>query len=364
MDVHPPPPVRHYDIPNFRFQDGTVLPAARLAYLDINPDAPSRKVALIPTCFRGKLHTTLNFAASALRDHRIVVVALFGNGESSSPSSADGGFPTSLDYRDCVRAQHALLTKGLGLSGIDVVVGFSMAGQCAYYWAAMHPRFISRGAVAICSSARTSGHNRQFLEGPRAALENAVDYRANVVAATSGAAGLSCKTESPRAIRAFAKAYSAWITSAEWFDQERWRDMGCDSHADWDEAMTGPESGYKGWYADDLLIMLRMWQEADVGVCVDEDGDGGGKQQREGASSSSPLADALSRIAVPVLLMPCDTDQYFRWEASEREAKLLKKARLEVVPSVWGHLAGNGADREATKWMSGKIEAFLQQNGS
>ncbi|KXJ87274.1 Alpha/Beta hydrolase protein [Microdochium bolleyi] len=345
MDVQPPPPVKHHDITDFRFQDGTVLATARLAYLDINPGAPSGKVALVPTCFRGKLHTTLSFADGAFRDHRIIVVALFGNGESSSPSNTSA-FPGRLDYRDCVRAQHDLLTRGLGLSsGIDVVSGFSMAGQTAYYWAAMYPGFLRSGAVVICSSARTSGHNRQFLEGPRAAIEQAVDYHANTT--TSDSAHAASSRESPRAIRAFAKAYSAWLTSAEWFDQECWRELGFDSHEAWDEGSTGPDSGYKGWFADDLLIMLKMWQAGDVSVC-----------SQDGVAKS--LEAALGEIEVPVLLMPCETDQYFRPAANERELKSLKKGKLEVIPGVWGHLAGGGTHPASTKWMSEKIEAFLQ----
>lgn len=350
MATEPKPPIQYYDLPNFRFEDGTVVPVARLAYLDINPTAP--RVALVPTCFRGTLHSTLNFAAGALRHHRVIVVALFGNGESSSPSHAaprpDGpapDFPAALDYRDCVRAQHALLTAHLGVRTVDVVLGFSMGGQCAYYWAAAHPARVRR-AVVICSAARTSAHNRQFLEGPRAALENAVDY------ADVGPRAPSHRA--PRGLRAFAKAYSAWLTSAAWFDQEGWRALGYASHAAWDEDATGPR--YDGCYPNDMLASLRMWQAGDVGVCRT------GSAAAAAAAADPPaqtLAEALAPIEAPVLLMPSQTDQYFRWEASEREAQLLKHGVLEIIPSIWGHLAGMGADKEALAWMDEKIEKFL-----
>ncbi|KZL69401.1 homoserine O-acetyltransferase [Colletotrichum tofieldiae] len=318
-------PVRHFDLPNFAFTDGTSLPLARLAYLDINSTVP--KVALIPTCFKGTLHSTLNFSSGALHNHRIIVIALFGNGESSSPSNTPS-FPASLDYRDCVRAQHALLAH-LGVDVVDVMLGFSMGGQTTYHWTVMYPAVV-RNAVIICSSARTSGHNRQFLEGPSAALENAADYTGEP------------QDHAPRGVRAFGKAYSAWLTSAEWFDQHLYKDMGYDSLRAWDMDTTGPR--YDGWYPNNLLVKLRMWQNGDVGVLAA----GGG------------LDEALKRIEARVLLMPCRTDQYFRPDASEREANLLKKGSLKVIPSVWGHLAGAGSNPADVEWMDEQIAAFLQ----
>ncbi|GKT97540.1 homoserine O-acetyltransferase [Colletotrichum tofieldiae] len=92
-------PVRHFDLPNFAFTDGTSLPLARLAYLDINSTVP--KVALIPTCFKGTLHSTLNFSSGALHNHRIIVIALFGNGESSSPPTPPHSPPLSTTATAC-----------------------------------------------------------------------------------------------------------------------------------------------------------------------------------------------------------------------------------------------------------------------
>lgn len=164
--------IQYFTINNFRFQDGTTLPHVQLAYREFNPTRT--KVALIPTCFRGRINSTLNFANGALRDYRVIVVALFGNGESSSPSNTSN-FPQTLDYRDCVHAQHKLIREHLRLDKIDVMMGFSMGGQCTYHWAAIHPSMIIN-AIIICSSAKTSLHNYQFLEGPKAALESSIDY--------------------------------------------------------------------------------------------------------------------------------------------------------------------------------------------
>ncbi|KAJ6447275.1 sulfotransferase family domain-containing protein [Purpureocillium lavendulum] len=318
-------------ISNFTFHDGSTLPSVELAYLDIN--TTGEKVALIPTCFRGRLQSTLNFSQSALRHHRIIVIALFGNGESSSPSNT-ANFPrASLDYRDCVRAQHVLLTSHLQIDIIDVILGFSMGGQCTYYWVMMHPDLVQK-AVIICSSARTSRHNYQFLEGPKAALEHSVDYEQGTA-------------ECPiRGLRAFGKAYSAWLTSAEWFDQELYRAQGFESLAAWDNVVAG--TNYYTWDPNDLLAMIGMWQRADISAI-----------ERPDTTRSSSLEHALSQIKIPILLMPCQTDQYFRWEASERESRSISRVTLKVIPSVWGHLAGSGANAEDVAWMSRTIADFL-----
>jgi homoserine acetyltransferase len=310
-----------YELIDFTFQDGTVVPLAKVAYRILNPE--KSKIAIVHTCFKGRIGTTLTHAEGALKDYRVVVIALFGNGESSSPSNTPD-FPQTLEYQDCVKAQHQMLTQGLGIQKIDVMLGFSMGGQITYHWIATHPSFV-KNAVIVCSSAKTSQHNFQFLEGPRAALANASDPLGGR--------------------RAFGKAYSAWLTSAEWFDQQLYQNMGFETLSAWDDVVTG--TGYDDWYGEDLLTMLGMWQRGDITRCV--------------PAAEGRLEQALQAIKAHVLLMPCETDQYFRPYVSKREARSLRYAELQVVPSIWGHIAGGGANPEDVEWMSTKIEIFSQQ---
>lgn len=326
--------IEFFDIPNFKFRNGTTLSHVRLAYKQFNQSAT--KIALLPTCFRGRIHSTPNFSQGALRDYRVIVVALLGNGESSSPSNTLG-FPPTITYQDCIHAQHYLLTQGLGIKSVDVMVGFSMGGQCTYHWMALHPQMI-KNAVVICSSSRTSRHNYQFLEGPKAALENSVDY---VAASERKEVG---RLETPRGVRAFGKAYSAWLTSASWFENQLYQELGYQSLSEWDHAVT--DINYRGWDPDDLLVMLRMWQSGDISLCNPEWG--------------GSLEVALSAINTPVLLLPCQTDQYFQWSASEKEARLLPNAKCEIIPSVWGHLAGSGSSRQDNDWLDNQIKEFLR----
>lgn len=322
--------IRYFDIEDFTFQAGVTLPTVRLAYREFNPTRP--KTALIPTCFRGRINTTLNFTTGAFHDYRVIVVALFGNGESSSPSNT-ADFPSSLDYRDCVRAQYRLVTEQCGITSLDVVAGFSMGGQCTYHWLAMYPEMV-RNAVIICSSAKTSLHNYQFLEGPKAALLHSIDYNDKSV--------VSQGYPPVRGLHAFGRAYSAWLTSAEWFEQRLFEKQGFKTLDEWGEVVGG--TNYEDWHPDNLLVMLGMWQRSNVGLTMDP--------QRS-------VEDALRCLKARILLMPCQTDQYFKWEASEREVRYLRNGELAVIPSIWGHMAGGGGNPEDSEWMDGRIAEFL-----
>ena len=326
-----PTGVEYCEIPSFTFTNGATLPI-KVAYRSYNPTA--RKTVCIPTCYGGRINTTLTFTDNngAFSSHHIIVVAMLGNGESSSPSNTPN-FPQTLDYRDCINAQYQLLTRHFGLSELDVVCGFSMGGQQAYYWACMYPHFV-KNSIVICGSAKTSGHNYAFLEGPKTALLNSIDYMDGAYKTK----GIKPK----RGLRAFGRAYCAWLTSGAWYREREWeKTLGYKSIEDYIVGMA--ETAFSEWDAEDVLILARMWQAGDVGT-TREDGD---------------YKKALEGIEARVLVMPSSTDQYFAWEDGEEEAKYLRRGELAVIETVWGHVTGGGANEADTKWMNGRIGKFL-----
>lgn len=90
-----------FEIPDFTFASGAKQ-SVKIAYLSINPTS-TKGTVLIPTCFGGRINTTLNFTTGALREYHVVVVAMLGNGESSSPSN-DETFPRDYSLRYQVRS--------------------------------------------------------------------------------------------------------------------------------------------------------------------------------------------------------------------------------------------------------------------
>jgi homoserine O-acetyltransferase len=103
------------------------------------------------------------------------------------------------------------------------------------------------------------------------------------------------------------------------------------------------QSSYEKWDPEDLLVMARMWQAGDVGT-IAADGD---------------YKKALEGVSARVLVMPSKTDKYFPPEDGENEVKFLKNGIFEPIPSIWGHMAGGGANPVDVKWMDEKISLFL-----
>ncbi|EKG14593.1 Alpha/beta hydrolase fold-1 [Macrophomina phaseolina MS6] len=326
---------------NTNASDPSTTTSLTLAYRTYGkPDNPA---VFIPTCYSGKLDTTLpwlylkdanNGADPILKDYFVIVCGLLGGSESSSPSNTPATlrgrhFP-AVTYEDNVRLQHALC-QALGISKLALYVGFSMGGQQAYHMATLFPDFVSRIAV-LCSSARTSFHNWSFLEGPKAALVNSVDF-------FDGA-----YTEPPvRGLRAFARVYSTWALSQAWYRQKEWEKLGFASLEDY--LRVNWEERILAWDAHDLLALLQTWQRGDISL-FDAEGD---------------LAKTLAGIKAKVLLMPCRTDMYFPPEDSEEEVKHLKHGDLKIIDSVWGHLAGGGGGtKKDNEYISSHVQRLLQ----
>jgi len=58
--------------------------------------------------------------------------------------------------------------------------------------------------------------------------------------------------------------------------------------------------------------------------------------------------------------MPSRTDTYFPPEDSEVEVRHLKDAKLAVIESIWGHMAGGGGGTEEDmKFIGETIAAWI-----
>src|SRR3712207_5681265 len=238
----------------------------------------------------------------------VVVPDMFSNGRSSSASQQDD-FPAVVTAADNVHAQHRLVTEHVGASSVAAVYGFSMGGIQAYHWAALYPDEVQR-AIVVCGSARTADHNKVFLSGLLRILEAAPEHLG----------GGRFSAEPQAALKAFAHVYAGWGLSQDFYREGLYRtalgapDLETFLRTDWEGRFT--------LAAADLYAELQTWAHADISA----DGD---------------LAQALEGIRARVLLLPGETDLYFRVADNAAELPHLAAAELRPIPSIWGHRAGN-----------------------
>jgi homoserine O-acetyltransferase/O-succinyltransferase len=317
---------------------GAVLPGAQLSWKSHGTLSPGRdNMVVYPTSY-GAQHPDLEWliGPDGILDPRrwfIVIPDMFGNGLSSSPSNC-AGYPELVTAWDNVQAQRRLLREHFGVERVHAVYGFSMGAQQAYHWAAAFPDAVGR-AVVVCGSARTATHNRVFLAGLLATLESAPEYEGRG----------RFRAEPARTLRAFARIYAGWALSQDFYRADLHLsalgapDLETFLRTDWDERM-----GRKP--AANLYAQLRTWDAGDISTPL----------------YGGDLHAALRAIQARVLLMPGETDLYFRVADNQAELPHIRHAALRPIPSVWGHRAGSPATNPAdAAFIRDAVRAWLEE---
>jgi homoserine O-acetyltransferase len=310
-----------FTMENLALQCGAVLPQAQLVYQtygQLNSDCSN--VILYPTSY-GATHTDIEWLIRSdgiLDPERwfIVIPNMFGNGLSSSPSNcqncglAEQGFWFS--HWDNVFAQEKLLREVFGIEKLAMVYGWSMGAQQAYHWGALFKDKVER-IVALCGTARTTDHNRIFLESLRSALTTDPAWT-----------GTHFEGIPEQGFRTFSRIYASWAASQAFYREGIYYQLGYESLEDY--LQRGWEEGYRKRDPHNLLAMIDTWLRCDVSNNSIYQGD---------------YHSALSSIQAKTLVMPSTTDLYFTPEDCQAEANLIPNAEFLPIPSIWGHRAGN-----------------------
>ena len=318
-----------FELGAVKLQSGATLPGAKLAYKTWGSlNARGDNVIVMPTFYTGTHLRNEGYirAVPALDPSRyfIVSINMFGNGLSSSPSNTlppfDGPrFPT-VTLHDNVACQHRLLTKALGVKRIALVLGWSMAGCQSYQWGAQYPDMVN-AILPFCASARTSPHNKVFLEGVEAALT-----------ADAAFAGGDYMLPPEAGLRAFARVYAGWAYSQTFYRERLHHALGFDTP---EELLRDWEQDHLAWDANDLLAKLDTWHRGDISANPRYRGD---------------FKRALGAIRARAILVPCTTDLYFPPEDNAIEARHMPNADLRPYESAWGHCVASPS-REGSGFM-------------
>jgi len=329
-----------FEAGNVALQSGRTFRNMRLVYKTFGTlNADKSNVILYPTSYSAQ-HHDIQFMVSeggALDPSRyfIVIVNLFGNGLSSSPSNTPwpdvGSRYPHVTCFDAVHVQRRMLAELWGIERLALIYGWSMGAMQAYHWAALFPDAVERVAI-LCGAARCAPHNHVFIEGTQSALTADPAFRDGVF------------TERPvRGFRAMGRIYAGWALSQTFYREELWRGLGATSLEDY--LVTFWETNFARRDPSDLLAQFWTWQHGDISANEQFQGD---------------LPRALAAIRARVLLMPGDHDLYFQVEENRLELQHLRNAELVPIPSVWGHRAGNPVNQpEDRAFIERHVKALL-----
>ncbi len=162
---------------DFRFASGETLPELRLHYRTLGrPRKDARGVVrnavlvLHGTGGSGAQFLGAQFAGELygpgqpLDTTRYYVVLPDGIGHGASSKPSDGlraRFP-HYGYADMLRAQHLLLTQGLGVNHLRLVLGTSMGCMHGWMWGEAYPDFVDGLAPFACAPTQIAGRNRMI----------------------------------------------------------------------------------------------------------------------------------------------------------------------------------------------------------
>jgi homoserine O-acetyltransferase/O-succinyltransferase len=183
---------------NFRFASGQTLAKLKLGYLTLG--APRRDAAgqvtnavliLHGTGGSGRQFLAPQFAGELfgpgqpldIRRYYVILPDDIGHGGSSKPS--DGlrmAFPR-YGYTDMVEAEHALVTRGLGVAHLRLVLGTSMGCMHAFMWAERWPRDMDAVAPLACLPVAIAGRNRLWRSMIVEAIKSDPAWRGGTYAA-------------------------------------------------------------------------------------------------------------------------------------------------------------------------------------
>lgn len=328
-----------YDLGDFPLQSGMTLQSARLAYRTFGTlNADKRNAILYPTWYSGFIENNLWLIGQDMGldpdKYFIIVPALFGNGESSSPNNTPAPqngprFPNVTMY-DNVAAQHKLVTEHFGIEHLRLVLGWSMGAGQTYQWGVQYPDMMD-GLIPFCGSAKTSPNNFVFLEAVRSAIMTDAAWREGWY-----------DTQPHKGLRALARVYAGWGLSGKFYWNEVWREYGFTSLEDF--LVRYWEGHFLGRDANCLLALAWTWQYANVGNTPGYHGD---------------LKKALGAIKAPLIQMPAHEDRYFAPEEDEWAGQFIEGSEFRPIPGVWGHFAGIGMNPADTAFIDKAVKDIL-----
>ena len=320
-----------HSIPHFEFESGETLRDLRVGYVTHGElNAARYNAILIPPGTGNTRHSADGYIGpgKAFDTRRYFVVAVDGIGAGASSRPHDGlrgRFPR-YSVRDMVRAEHALLTHGLGITRLAAVAGASMGAFQALESAIHFPDAAAR-VILLVPAARAGNIMRSVVRSMIEVIQLDPQWRdGNYDAQPLGG------------LEASGRIYFPWTVADPYLEQLAPEDLERDVQTTVKRAAA--------WDAWDLIRRYQASAGHDVASPFGGD-----------------LALALGRVRAPTLVMPTTTDRLLGLESARAIARHVAGAEYIEVPSARGHLgwrAVEGAPESA--FITERVASFLSRN--
>lgn len=171
---------RYADLGDFKLVSGQSIHACKLGYRTLGRlNAAKSNAVLMPTAFTRQSADVVDWVSGKkpLFDpspYFLIVVDALGDGiscpASASSSQRSAAFPR-ITIKDMVEAEHALVTRTLGLSHLHAVIGVSMGAMQTFQWAVQYPEFMDE-AIPIDGSPQPTSADLLLYHAIEEAMPN------------------------------------------------------------------------------------------------------------------------------------------------------------------------------------------------
>jgi homoserine O-acetyltransferase/O-succinyltransferase len=296
-----------FNILDFQFEDGSVLPDLHIAYETRGTLAPGRDnaILLLPGAIGDRHAFDAIVGPGKTFDtdkYFVITVDPIGGGDSSSPAEGMGQDFPRYTIRDMMSAEYALVSRELGLGRLYAIGGLSMGAFVALEWGIHHPDMV--GSLVL------------FAPSPKsdAGFRLTVDLVNTVIALDPEWQGGHYSRNPVEGLRHAGMLFYPWVVSAGYLDRISSHDLAA--------GLEGMARAFSEWDANALVLRYAAYRGHDVSAPFDGD-----------------MTTALGKITAPALILASASDRLVGIEGARRIADGLKHARYAEIPSDLGHRA-------------------------
>lgn len=315
---------------DFEFEDGAVVPELRVAYETHGTLNAGHDNAIL--LVHGTSGNRQSFDAMIgpgktfdTDKNFVITVDAIGGGGSSSPKDGLGQDFPRYTIRDMMRAQHALVTRGLELTRLRAVGGSSMGSFVSLEWGIHHPEMV-RSLILLVPSPKAEP-----------TFQLTVDLMTSVIALDPEWEGGRYTHNPIEGLRLAGMLYYPWVVSAPYIDRLSARQRAKDQEES--------ARSFANWDANSLILRYAASRAHDVS-----------------APFGGDMSAALAQITAPTLILPSASDRLLGLDGPRRIRDGVKQASYAEIPSDLGHRAARTAPGTPEgDFVDRKIREFLAQ---